>query len=115
LIAQLFIGWSLGDRFRPGFFKKAPRFLMCVVIYSFTSLVLAFVYATLLSIFIDVPLSSLAVSVAPGGVAEMAITAKVLLLGVPFVTAFQVSRMAGVVLLTGPLYSYVIRRFESQG
>jgi membrane AbrB-like protein len=112
LIAQLFIGWSLGDRFRPGFFKKAPRFLMCVVIYSFTSLVLAFVYATLLSMFIDVPLSSLAVSVAPGGVAEMAITAKVLLLGVPFVTAFQVSRMAGVVLLTGPLYSYVVRRFE---
>jgi hypothetical protein len=45
----------------------------------------------------------------------MAITAKVLLLGVPFVTAFQVSRMAGVVLLTGPLYSYVIRRFESRG
>ena len=115
LIAQLFIGWSLGDRFRPGFFKKAPRFLMCVVIYSFTSLFLAFVYAILLSIFIDVPLSSLAVSVAPGGVAEMAITAKVLLLGVPFVTAFQVSRMAGVVLLTGPLYSYVIRRFESRG
>ena len=112
LIAQLCIGWSLGDRFRPGFFNKAPRFLLCVVIYSFTALVFAFGYAVLLSTLTDVPLSSLAVSVAPGGIAEMAITAKVLQLGVPLVTAFQVSRMVGVVLLTGPLYLHVVKRFE---
>jgi membrane AbrB-like protein len=114
LIAQLCIGWSLGDRFRPGFFKKAPRFLMCVVIYSATALVLAFGYAVLLSMLTNVPLSSLAVSVAPGGIAEMAITAKVLQLGVPLVTAFQVSRMVGVVLLTGPLYLHVVKRLESR-
>jgi len=111
-LAQLFIGWSLGDRFRPGFFKKAPHFLFCVVIFSATALVLAFGYALLLAKMSDVPLSSLVVSVAPGGIAEMAITAKVLQLGVPLVTAFQVSRMVGVVLLTGPLYQYVISRFE---
>ncbi len=114
LIAQLCIGWSLGDRFRPGFFNKAPRFLMCVVVYSATALALAFGYAVLLSMLTDVPLSSLAVSVAPGGIAEMAITAKVLQLGVPLVTAFQVSRMVGVVLLTGPLYSHVVKRLESR-
>jgi len=112
LIAQLCIGWSLGDRFRPGFFNKAPRFLSCVVIFSLSALVLAFGYALLLDQFTDVPLSSLAVSVAPGGIAEMAITAKVLQLGVPLVTAFQVSRMVGVVLLTGPLYKYVVTKFE---
>jgi uncharacterized membrane protein AbrB (regulator of aidB expression) len=49
--------------------------------------------------------------VAPGGIAEMAITAKVLQLGVPLVTAFQVFRMAGVVLVTGPLYVYVISKY----
>lgn len=114
LIAQLCIGWSLGDRFRPGFFNKAPRFLICVVIYSATALALAFGYAVLLSTLTDLPLSSLAVSVAPGGIAEMAITAKVLQLGVPLVTAFQVSRMVGVVLLTGPLYLYVVKRLESR-
>jgi membrane AbrB-like protein len=112
LVAQLFIGWSLGDRFRSGFFKKSPKFLMCVVIYSLTALVLSFGYAVLLSLVTNVPLSSLAVSVAPGGIAEMAITAKVLHLGVPLVTAFQVSRMMGVVLLTGPLYQLVVSRFE---
>jgi membrane AbrB-like protein len=112
-IAQLFIGWSLGDRFRPGFFKKAPKFLFCVVIFSATALFLAFGFALLLDQFTDLALSSLAVSVAPGGIAEMAITAKVLQLGVPLVTAFQVSRMVGVVLLTGPLYQHVIAKFES--
>lgn len=112
LTAQLLIGWSLGDRFRPGFFKKAPRFLFSVVIFSATALLLAFGFALLLDFFTDLPLSSLAVSVAPGGIAEMAITAKVLQLGVPLVTAFQVSRMVGVVLLTGPLYHYVVSRFE---
>jgi len=111
-IAQLFIGWSLGDRFRPGFFKKAPQFLFSVVVFSATALLLAFGFALLLYQFTDVPLSSLAVSVAPGGIAEMAITAKVLQLGVPLVTAFQVSRMVGVVLLTGPLYDYVVVKIE---
>lgn len=113
-LAQLFIGWSLGDRFRPGFFQKAPKFLFYVIIFSFTALVLAFLYALILYRFTDLPLSSLAVSVAPGGIAEMAITAKVLQLGVPLVTTFQVSRMVGVVLLTGPIYQFFISKFEKR-
>jgi uncharacterized membrane protein AbrB (regulator of aidB expression) len=42
--------------------------------------------------------------VAPGGIAEMSITAKVLQLGVPLVTAFHVTRVAAVLLLTEPMY-----------
>jgi uncharacterized protein len=41
---------------------------------------------------------------APGGIAEMSITAKVLRLGVPIVTAFHVTRMILLVTLTAPLY-----------
>ncbi|MNF03394.1 putative ammonia monooxygenase [compost metagenome] len=41
---------------------------------------------------------------APGGISEMAITAKVLQLGVPVVTAFQVCRLMAVLLLVEPLY-----------
>jgi uncharacterized membrane protein AbrB (regulator of aidB expression) len=40
----------------------------------------------------------------PGGIAEMALTARVLHLGVPVVTAFHVARMVAVVLGIGPLY-----------
>ncbi|MDZ4317421.1 MAG: AbrB family transcriptional regulator, partial [Phenylobacterium sp.] len=43
---------------------------------------------------------------APGGIAEMAITAKVLQLGVPVVTAFQVCRLVAVLVLAEPLYRW---------
>jgi membrane AbrB-like protein len=110
-VAQLSVGWGLGDRFRPGFFRKAPRFLMVVVVFTATALLLAFGFATVLHIVSGLPTVSLMLGVAPGGISEMAITAKVLQLGVPLVTAFQVFRMAGVVLVTGPLYAYVISRY----
>jgi uncharacterized membrane protein AbrB (regulator of aidB expression) len=42
----------------------------------------------------------------PGGIAEMAITAKVLQLGVPLVTAFHVTRLAAVLLLAEPMYRW---------
>lgn len=111
MLAQLFIGWSLGDKFRPGFFRESPIFLSWVIIFSLSAMILAFGFALLLFYTTGLPLNTLSVSVAPGGIAEMAITAKVLQLGVPFVTAFQVSRMVGVVLLTGPLYLYVLSKF----
>jgi hypothetical protein len=46
----------------------------------------------------------------PGGIAEMCITAKVLQLGVPVVTAFHVTRYVAVVVLTAPLYRWETRR-----
>jgi uncharacterized membrane protein AbrB (regulator of aidB expression) len=45
---------------------------------------------------------SLVLGTAPGGMAEMSITAKVLQLGVPLVTAFHVTRLV-VLLLVTPL------------
>lgn len=42
----------------------------------------------------------------------MAITAKVLQLGVPVVTAFHVTRMVFVVLVTGPMYAFLARRTQ---
>jgi uncharacterized membrane protein AbrB (regulator of aidB expression) len=46
---------------------------------------------------------------APGGIAEMAITAKVLQLGVPVVTAFQVCRLVAVLVLAEPLFGWAAR------
>lgn len=109
---QLLIGWSLGDKFRPGFFKVAPKFLASVVFCSISSVLLACIAAYLLSRWSVIPLPTLILGFAPGGIAEMAITAKVLQLGIPLVTAFQVARMAFIVIVTGPLYKYVVTRFN---
>ena len=47
---------------------------------------------------------TLMLATAPGGIAEMAITAKVLQLGVAVVTAFQVCPLVAVLLLAEPIY-----------
>lgn len=109
---QLFIGWSLGDKYRPAFFRAAPRFLSAVFLFTTLAMVLVFCLSLFLSQISPIPLATLMLGYAPGGVAEMAITAKVLQLGVPLVTAFQVSRMAMVVVATGPLFVHVIDRFS---
>lgn len=105
---QLLIGWSLGDKFRPGFFRAAPRFLLSVVFCSISGIVLAFCFALILERITVIPLPTLVLGFAPGGIAEMAITAKVLQLGVPLVTSFQVTRMALVVITTGPFFKFFI-------
>jgi uncharacterized membrane protein AbrB (regulator of aidB expression) len=51
--------------------------------------------------------ATLILGTSPGGIAEMAITAKVLELGAPVVTAFQVCRLMAVLLIVGPLYRRV--------
>ena len=49
---------------------------------------------------------TLMLATSPGGITEMAITAKVLQLGVPVVTAFQVCRLVAVLLLAEPMFRW---------
>ena len=57
--------------------------------------------------------ATLVLGTAPGGIAEMCITAKVLQLGVPLVTAFHVTRLV-VLLLATPLVFVRARRVVSR-
>ncbi|QKH35807.1 AbrB family transcriptional regulator [Achromobacter pestifer] len=109
-IGQLLIGWSLGDRYRPDFFRAAPRFIAAVACFTVAALALAFGLGALLSLWSAAPIPTLILGTTPGGIAEMAITAKVLQLGVPVVTAFHVTRMVFVVIVTGPIYAFLARR-----
>jgi uncharacterized protein len=67
-------------------------------------LVLCAGVAGLLSLGTGLHVATLVLGTSPGGIAEMAITAKVLQLGVPVVTAFQVCRLVAVLVLVEPLY-----------
>jgi uncharacterized membrane protein AbrB (regulator of aidB expression) len=51
--------------------------------------------------------ATLILGTSPGGIAEMAITAKVLQLGVPVVTAFQVCRLVAVLVLVEPMFVWL--------
>ena len=109
-LGQLLIGWSLGDKFSPDFFRRAPRYLGVVALANSFNIVLAFAFSYLLFLLSDIPFPTLVLGTSPGGIAEMAITAQVLMLGAPVVTAFHVIRMVCVLLATGPLYRLMADR-----
>lgn len=110
--AQLAIGWALGDKFGPSFIKKAPRFLTVVFLFTLTSILLTIACSWIISSMTDIPLATAVLGMAPGGISEMCIMAKVLQLGVPLVTAFQVLRLFVVLMVTGPLYRHVLSKLE---
>jgi membrane AbrB-like protein len=101
---QLLIGVSLGTRFTPAFVHTAPRFLASVAACTLAALVLAAGFALALAHFAGLHWATAVLATSPGGIAEMALTARVLNLGVPVVTAFHVTRMVVVVLAIGPAY-----------
>jgi len=109
-IAQLVIGVSLGVRFTPAFVHTAPSWLMSVALGTVGLIGLSAAFAWALSLGTGLPLATMILGTAPGGIAEMAITAKVLQLGAPVVTAYQVCRLVAVMVLQGPLYQWLYGR-----
>jgi membrane AbrB-like protein len=107
---QLLIGVSLGTRFTPAFVHTAPRFLASVAACTLAALVLAAGFALSLAHLAGMHWATAVLATSPGGIAEMALTARVLNLGVPVVTAFHVTRMVVVVLAIGPVYRMAVRK-----
>jgi membrane AbrB-like protein len=107
--AQLLLGCALGMRFGPEFVHGAARFVASVVSTVLFVIAVTAVFASALAIASGVPPATLVLGLAPGGIAEMCITAKVLELGVPLVTAFHVTRVIVLLLGTAPLFRIVQR------
>ena len=112
-MGQWCVGWPRGSKFTPGFFKRAPRFLTTVTLTTLAGLLLTTAAAWALSRATQLPYPAVLLGMAPGGIAEMTITAKVLHLSVPLVTVFHVCRMVCVLLSTGPLYRLLLRRMRT--
>lgn len=108
--AQLVIGVSLGVRFSAGFLRAAPQWIGAVAAGTVGMIVLCGGFAGLLAWATGLGWATLVLGTSPGGIGEMAITAKVLQLGVPMVTAFQVCRLVAVLVLVEPLYGWDRRR-----
>lgn len=106
---QIGIAVSLGCRFSPTFFRAAPRFLAAVSALTFGLIAVTAVSGALLAWLAGLPAAAVILGMAPGGIAEMCITAQTLHLGVPLVTSFQVLRMLTVVLVGAPLFRWFAR------
>ena len=109
---QLFIGAALGARFTPAFARAAPRWLGSVAAGTLAMIALSAGVGALLGLAAGLHPATGVLATAPGGIAEMCITAKVLQLGVPAVTAFHVLRYLAVLLMTAGLYRWEQRRLS---
>lgn len=110
-LGQVCIGWTLGTKFRPDFFQTAPRLLTATALSVVIHLLLTVMAVIGLAHVTGIDVSILGLGFAPGGVAEMTITAKTLQLGVPIVTMLHVVRMVAVIGTAGFLYHWINRRF----
>jgi membrane AbrB-like protein len=106
---QLLLGCALGSRFERDFLRGAPRFVAAVVAAVLLAIALSALCGVGLAAIAGRPAVTVVLGMAPGGIAEMAITAKVLQLGVPLVTAFHVTRLVALLLLTAPLFGHARR------
>lgn len=101
---QLLIGISLGTRFAPGFFARAPRFLAVVAVSTIAGMAASAGFGALVGLGAGIPLATMVLATSPGGIAEMSLTAKVLQLGVPVVTAFHATRLVALLLAVNGLW-----------
>jgi membrane AbrB-like protein len=101
---QCVLGCALGSRFQSDFLRGAHRFVGAVVLTVLLSIALSAAFAIALAWLSGQSAPSLILGTAPGGMAEMSITAKVLQLGVPLVTALHVTRLVVLLILTPVIF-----------
>jgi membrane AbrB-like protein len=106
---QLLIGCSLGSKFDRSFIRSARRFVIVVCASVGMAMIFSALLGAGLAQLASLVIPSMILATAPGGIAEMCITAKVLKLGVPLVTAAHVTRVLVLVTVTGPLYRLLRR------
>jgi membrane AbrB-like protein len=105
-IGQWLIGSGLGCHFNRAFFRRAPSFIGRTLIGTALTMMIAAGSALLLGTLTQLDVRSLTLGMMPGGIAEMSLTAEVLQLSVPLVTAMQVMRLLFVLFLAEPLFRY---------
>lgn len=111
-MGQMLLGWALGSNYKPGFFKQAPRFFGAVTVMTLVYLLLAFLFCVIVAKMSGIYFPTAVLAMSPGGLAEMAVTANVLMLGAPVVTSFQVSRLIFVLLTVGPGYKLLDKHLK---
>jgi len=113
--AQLLIGCALGSSFERESLRTSPRFIALVGLSVGLAMVASALAAWGLASIGGVPVATMVLATAPGGMAEMCVTAKVLQLGVPLVTAAHVTRVIILVTTTAPTFRLAKRLRRAWG
>ena len=106
---QVLLGCALGSRFAPTFLKGAPRFMAALLASIYLMMAMSGLLAWALASLSGLYVPSMILATAPGGIAEMSITARTLQLGVALVTAAHVTRVLLILSFTLPIYRLLLR------
>ena len=102
IVAQVIIGTSIGTQYRHEFLTRLLRLLLAsFVIVPFALLTLGLLGA-LYALALALPLPTMVLALAPAGIAEMALTGKVLGLDAALITVFHMGRILIVLLGAAP-------------
>ena len=107
-VAQLMFGLVLGARYERAFFARHRLFIPFALLNSFFILLASIAAGIVLAWAFSLPIATMIMATAPGGMAEMIITAQALQIGVPLVIAFHLFRVVTVNLGTQYLYAFVV-------
>ena len=97
-------GLVLGARYERAFFVRYKLFIPFALLNSFFILAASVVAGATLAWTFGLPIATMILATAPGGLAEMTITAQALHISVPLVVAFHLFRV--VVVNVGTQYIY---------
>jgi membrane AbrB-like protein len=111
--AQILLGVALGARFDRAFLIAAPRFTVAALACALVMVLLSALLGLIVAWSIAIPASAAILATAPGSIGEMSVTARVLGIAVPLVTAFQLVRIVLVLTLAGPFFVFC-RRFAGR-
>ncbi|MEK9684101.1 MAG: AbrB family transcriptional regulator [Rhodospirillaceae bacterium] len=103
--AQLMFGLILGERYERAFFVRHKLFIPFAIVNAFFIISASVGVAFFIAWISEIPLSTLIIATAPGGLAEMTIVAQALQIGVPLVIAFHMARI--IVVNIGTQYIYL--------
>jgi membrane AbrB-like protein len=110
--AQLMFGLVLGARYERAFFIRYKLFIPFALLNSCFILVTSAAAGAALAWIFDLPVATMILATAPGGLAEMTITAQALKISVPLVVAFHLFRVIVVNMGTQYFYTLTARLFE---
>ncbi|KTB58015.1 MULTISPECIES: AbrB family transcriptional regulator [Pseudomonas] len=111
---QLLIGCALGATFDRSFLRRAPGFLLKVMLLLAGSVIATALAAWGLGAGLGFSWLSLALGMMPGSAPEMSLTAEALGLAVTLVTAMQIIRMLLIQAACLPLYRLLDRALRAQ-
>jgi uncharacterized protein len=104
--AQLMFGLVLGARYERAFFARHRFFIPFALLNSLFILIASVAVAAALAWVFGLPIAAMIIATAPGGMAEMTITAQALQIGVPLVVAFHLFRVVMVNIGAQYLYAF---------